>query len=139
MRGVDDSFITCRMDSKEGVLDQIKYQVFSKTGIPPSTQQIMAGTKIVTSSTDINNSTLNLKIKLCGGSNCDICYSSGSLFICKECKQTLCYECNDRVHQHPKRANHKPDKLHSGALDTSNTDTYDSMDEFDLALSQDSE
>ena len=145
MRCVDDSFITCRLNPKEGALHQLNCQVFAKTGIPPNTQQFIAGTKLVTSSADIkDNSTLTLKIKLCGGSNCDICYSSGSLFICKECKQTLCVECSGRVHQHPKRAHHKPDRLYVGApddasLDTSNTDTHDSVENFEIVLSQDSE
>ena len=74
-----------------------------------------------------------------------ICYSSGSLFICNECKQTLCAECSGRVHQHPKRAHHKPDRLHDGtpddtSLDSSiTTDAVDSVGDYELPLSQYSE
>ena len=53
VRCVDDSFITCRLNPKEGALHQLNCQVFAKTGIPPNTQQFIAGTKLVTSSADI--------------------------------------------------------------------------------------
>ena len=110
VRCVDDSFITCRLNPKEKAFNRLKCQVLAKTGIPPNIQQFIAGTKLVTSSADTkDNSTLSNK--LCGGSNSDICYSSGSLFICKECKQTLCAECSGRVHHHPKRAHHKSDSF----------------------------
>ena len=84
VRCLDGSHITCRVNRKWGAYDQLRSE---KTGIPP---------------------TLNLEVR---GGNCDICYISGSLFICRECKQTLCAECNARVHQHPKRTHHKTNPL----------------------------
>lgn len=50
-----------------------------------------------------------LNLNFAGGSGeCDICFGPGE-FVCRECKnQITCKECCDRVHQHPKRAHHKP-------------------------------
>ena len=43
-----------------------------------------------------------------GSGECDICFGPGE-FVCRECQnQITCKECCDRVHQHPKRAHHKP-------------------------------
>ena len=123
----------------------MRSEVFAKTGIPPNMQQLLANRKLVKSSSDLTkNSTLNLKVKLCGGGNCDICYISGSLFICKECEQTLCAECNARVHQHPKRTHHKTNPLSECTenitnLDVSNSNMFDSLEDFETQLSQGSE
>ena len=93
-RCLDGSHITCRVNRKRGAYDQLRSEVFAKTGIPPNMQQLLANRKLVKSSSDLTkNSTLNLKVKLCGGGNCDICYISGSLFICKECEQTTNTVC----------------------------------------------
>ena len=50
-----------------------------------------------------------LNLNFAGGSGeCDICFGPGE-FVCRECKnQITCKEYCDRVHQHPKRAHHKP-------------------------------
>ena len=123
--------------------DQLQQQVFAKTGIPPNAQQLLANTKLVKSSSNIiDNTTLNLKVQLSGGNNCDICYSFGPLFICKECEQTLCAECSYRVHQHPTRAHHKTNAFtetqkNDETLDTSGSD--DSVQGLDAQLSQESE
>ena len=118
--------------------------MFARTGIPPNIQQFLSTGKLVKCDNDVRkDSNLSLKIRLCGGSNSDICYSSGSLFICKECDQTLCSECNNRVHQHPKRAHHKPydeSKTVDQSIDSSNADSaFESLEEFEVALSQKSE
>ena len=50
---------------------------------------------------------LNLNITGESG-ECDICFSPGK-YLCSNCKnQVTCKECCERVHQHPRRAHHKP-------------------------------
>ena len=135
MHCLDGSHITCRVTCNQGAYDQLQSEVFAKTGIPPNMQQLLANRKLVKSSSDLTeNSTLNLKVRLCGDGNCDICYISGSLFICKECEQTLCAECNARVHQHLKRTHHKTNPLSECAenitsLEMSNSNVFQSLED----------
>ena len=50
-----------------------------------------------------------LNLNLSGGTgDCGICFSPGE-FVCRECNsQITCKECCERLHQHPKRVQHKP-------------------------------
>ena len=62
-------------------------------------------------------------------------------FYCPDCEQYLCKDCNYRVHKHPKRMNHNPNKVlgsraqpDSFSLDTSQEST-DADDEYNVDLS----
>ena len=79
--------------------------------VPVHMQRMLYGGKLLKSDYDVislpHGVTISLIIMLCGGgSNCDICYETGSLHVCSECDQVLCTDCNNKVHKHPKRSHH---------------------------------
>ena len=111
VRSPDCPLIACRLVSRMAAFKELQQQICAHTGISPDVQQLLYGNKLIQSSSDVerlpNEAAITLKLKLLGGGNCDICYSNSVLHVCDECDQMLCTECNDRVHQHPKRMHHK--------------------------------
>ncbi len=47
-----------------------------------------------------------------GGNECNVCFDESQLY-CSECGQHLCNECSERVHRHPKRSHHSPQRVGS--------------------------
>ena len=60
---------------------------------------------------------MSARLKIKGGAlECDICFGEGE-FICTECnRQVTCKICCDRLHQHPKRAQHEHSALRSNSV-----------------------
>ena len=148
VRSIDGSLTTCRLKSSTASLKELQLQVYATTGIPPELQQVLYGTKLLQSQSDLQDlpdeATVSLKLKVVGGGNCDICYSAGLLYECAECDQLLCTECKDRVHRHPKRAHHEITPVVESAEPItepwcSDLYTHSSQDEYDMTPSPSTE
>ena len=70
VRCLDGSHITCRVNRKRGAYDQLRSEVFAKTGIPPNMQQLLANRKLVKSSSHLTKNSTSCPSKfLCPSHN----------------------------------------------------------------------
>ena len=112
---LEEEVLVCTLQ-EHNPLEQLKNEIFTKTGIKPSVQRLMHQQKLITSDQALlelgPNCNLFLTVALRGGSGeCDVCFSKGE-FTCAECEnQIMCKECCERVHKHPRRAQYEPSPL----------------------------
>lgn len=100
--------LTCIADT----VDNLKDCILKKSGIPSSEQYLLFQNRPLHKDSDLpNGSTVHLLLKLQGGrKECDVCSFPGE-FICSECnEQITCKDCCMRIHKHPNKAQHKPQK-----------------------------
>ena len=116
-------------------LQQLREQVHAKSGIPPNLQHIYHTNHVINDCHALqnlpneSNLTINVGIKG-GGKECDVCFDKGQYF-CSKCNQNLCTDCNNKVHRHPKRANHSPIEISA----SQQHESLSSDDEYDMEIS----
>ena len=114
--------VVCRCQNDKHLVVTIKQHVFAATGIPKEVQNVYYGHKRLTDTETLPTHeemeyNIDVRLKVKGGTlECDICFGEGE-FICTECnRQVTCKICCDRLHQHPKRAQHEPSALRSNSV-----------------------
>ena len=92
IHNVEEEVLVCTLQ-EHNPLEQLKNEIFTKTGIKPSVQRLMHQQKFITSDQALlklgPDCNLFLTVALRGGSGeCDVCFSKGE-FTCAECENRI--------------------------------------------------